>query len=444
MLVAAGLPMRQLGLAAGVGAALVMLFAIFEPYRRARLTRVPGPVGPRVRERASRRSRGRSRSAPGGMFGHGLGASIQKIFYVPEAHTDFILAVIGEELGLAGILGAAVAVRHHRVRRAADRPQRQGHLREAPRRRPDLTDPVPSPAQRLRRPRPRAADRRPAAVHLLRLDVADRAARRDGPAAQRRRRRLDAACAPSRATLEGRRVTAPPRIVIAAGGTAGHVVPAIAVADALRAEGAEVTLRRRRARRGRARPQGRLRARHAQRRGPQPHEPAEGRPRRSARPGAAVAAARRILRERAGRRRARRRRLRRRAGRPRRGADEDPARARRGRLATSASPTARWRRGPAASASPSRSRAATATATASPAAPSRPSSPTARWPARSSGSARTRPACSSSAARSARARSTRPRPRRSRTRRTASSTSPARATTPTSRAPARTTCCSTT
>ncbi len=38
------------------------------------------------------------------MFGHGLGASIQKIFYVPEAHTDFILAVIGEELGLAGIL----------------------------------------------------------------------------------------------------------------------------------------------------------------------------------------------------------------------------------------------------------------------------------------------------------------------------------------------------
>ena len=33
----------------------------------------------------------------------------------------------------------------------------------------------------------------------------------------------------------------PPRIVIAAGGTAGHVVPAIAVADALRAEGAEVS-----------------------------------------------------------------------------------------------------------------------------------------------------------------------------------------------------------
>src|SRR3954468_9875042 len=44
---------------------------------------------------------------------------------------------------------------------------------------------------------------------------------------------------PSRA--RGPNVTAPPRIVIAAGGTAGHVVPAIAIADALRAEGAEVT-----------------------------------------------------------------------------------------------------------------------------------------------------------------------------------------------------------
>src|SRR6478609_5286771 len=44
---------------------------------------------------------------------------------------------------------------------------------------------------------------------------------------------------PSRA--RGPTVNAPPRIVIAAGGTAGHVVPAIAVADALRAEGAQVT-----------------------------------------------------------------------------------------------------------------------------------------------------------------------------------------------------------
>ncbi|MEA2665809.1 MAG: cell division protein FtsW, partial [Candidatus Eremiobacteraeota bacterium] len=38
----------------------------------------------------------------GGLFGLGLGASRQKYFYLPEAHTDFIFAVLGEELGLLG------------------------------------------------------------------------------------------------------------------------------------------------------------------------------------------------------------------------------------------------------------------------------------------------------------------------------------------------------
>ncbi len=42
--------------------------------------------------------------ATGGIFGKGLGASQQKLFFLPEAHTDFILAVIGEEMGFAGIL----------------------------------------------------------------------------------------------------------------------------------------------------------------------------------------------------------------------------------------------------------------------------------------------------------------------------------------------------
>jgi len=104
LLVAAGLPMRQLGLAVGVGASLVALFAIFEPYRRARLTAFLDPWD-HASGAGFQAVQGQIAIGSGGLFGHGLGASIQKIFYVPEAHTDFILAVIGEELGLAGILG---------------------------------------------------------------------------------------------------------------------------------------------------------------------------------------------------------------------------------------------------------------------------------------------------------------------------------------------------
>jgi len=56
----------------------------------------------------------------GAAFGVGLGESKQKMFYLPEAHTDFIFSVIGEELGLVGALlvvtlFAALAVRGFRV-----------------------------------------------------------------------------------------------------------------------------------------------------------------------------------------------------------------------------------------------------------------------------------------------------------------------------------------
>ncbi|MES2664412.1 MAG: putative lipid II flippase FtsW [Pseudomonadota bacterium] len=44
----------------------------------------------------------------GGFFGVGLGESVQKLFYLPEAHTDFVFAVIAEELGLLGIISLLV------------------------------------------------------------------------------------------------------------------------------------------------------------------------------------------------------------------------------------------------------------------------------------------------------------------------------------------------
>jgi cell division protein FtsW len=45
----------------------------------------------------------------GGLFGVGLGNGQQKLAYLPEAHTDFILALVAEEMGLAGILMVLVA-----------------------------------------------------------------------------------------------------------------------------------------------------------------------------------------------------------------------------------------------------------------------------------------------------------------------------------------------
>jgi cell division protein FtsW len=44
----------------------------------------------------------------GGVFGTGLGSSIQKLYFLPEPHTDFILSVIGEELGMLGVLAVLI------------------------------------------------------------------------------------------------------------------------------------------------------------------------------------------------------------------------------------------------------------------------------------------------------------------------------------------------
>ena len=46
-------------------------------------------------------------------------AGVQKLFYIPEPHTDFIFAVIGEELGLVGTTLIAAVLRRHRLARAA-------------------------------------------------------------------------------------------------------------------------------------------------------------------------------------------------------------------------------------------------------------------------------------------------------------------------------------
>ena len=86
----------------GAGAFLVLVLALLEPYRRARLTSFLNPWAD-AGGSGFQAVQGQIAIGSGGFLGVGPGQSVQKIFYLPEAHTDFILAVIGEELGVAGI-----------------------------------------------------------------------------------------------------------------------------------------------------------------------------------------------------------------------------------------------------------------------------------------------------------------------------------------------------
>ncbi len=102
LLIAAGAKIRHLAMIAGALAVLVLIAVLMEPYRMARLTSFIDPSA----DAAGAGFQGQQASialGSGGFFGVGIGESVQKAFYLPEAHTDMIAAVIGEELGLIGI-----------------------------------------------------------------------------------------------------------------------------------------------------------------------------------------------------------------------------------------------------------------------------------------------------------------------------------------------------
>ncbi len=106
MLFLAGVRLWQfLSILGLVGAAVVVL-AISSPYRLERLTTF---LNPWANPYASGYQLTQALIAfgRGGWFGVGLGESVQKLFYLPEAHTDFLFAVLAEELG---ILGAFVVI----------------------------------------------------------------------------------------------------------------------------------------------------------------------------------------------------------------------------------------------------------------------------------------------------------------------------------------------
>ena len=104
LLLAAGLPGRYVLALVGIGVFVVLLLALVQPYQRARLTAFLHPASSVALKGPEYQGyQGQIALGSGGLFGVGLGKSVEKIFYLPEANTDFILAVVGEELGVAGI-----------------------------------------------------------------------------------------------------------------------------------------------------------------------------------------------------------------------------------------------------------------------------------------------------------------------------------------------------
>jgi cell division protein FtsW len=90
------------GLLALIGT-LITYLAVVEPYRLARLASFADPFKD-SQDSGWQAVQGLYALASGGWWGVGLGASREKWSYLPNAHTDFILAIIGEELGLVGTL----------------------------------------------------------------------------------------------------------------------------------------------------------------------------------------------------------------------------------------------------------------------------------------------------------------------------------------------------
>jgi cell division protein FtsW len=108
MLLVAGTPGRTLGTGLGIVGTLGLFAVWLEPYRRARLFSFLNPWQD-AQGAGFQTVQAMIGLGSGGIFGVGLGQSVQKANYLPEAHTDMIFAIIGEELGLVGATAVIAA-----------------------------------------------------------------------------------------------------------------------------------------------------------------------------------------------------------------------------------------------------------------------------------------------------------------------------------------------
>lgn len=121
---------RHLAVLGGAGVLSVSALALSAGYRYARLKSFLDPWADPLNT-GYQNIQGQIALGSGGLFGVGLGASRQKWSYIPNAHTDFIYAIIGEELGLAGTFAVLVMFAfflYSGVRIARKAPDRFGFL----------------------------------------------------------------------------------------------------------------------------------------------------------------------------------------------------------------------------------------------------------------------------------------------------------------------------
>ena len=271
----AGAPLRLMAALCGGAAAGALVLAMTASYRMSRIVAFLSPGADT--ESAGFQSRQALYSlAGGGLFGQGLGQGSAKWDYLPNAHNDFIFAIIGEELGFVGAFAVLALFAHAGLRGPAHRgPQlrpvaqaRRGHVHHVARR-------AGRDQHRLRRGAA-PGDRADAPADLLGGHVARghhvrvRDARQRGaPRAGGDRRAAPPRAGPARplpaaATAEPYRPVARPpsgarcavsgscadnavpaaisaherrsrlmNVVVAGGGSAGHIEPALALADAV-------------------------------------------------------------------------------------------------------------------------------------------------------------------------------------------------------------------
>lgn len=103
MLFLGGVPLWQFALLILAASSALVGLVVYSPYRLQRVTTFLDPWAD-VENSGYQLSQALIAFGRGEWFGVGLGNGIQKQFYLPEAHTDFLMAVIGEEFGLIGTL----------------------------------------------------------------------------------------------------------------------------------------------------------------------------------------------------------------------------------------------------------------------------------------------------------------------------------------------------